>query len=123
MQMQDKTFQVFSGLLSQSPTLLTYVIGFLFAVAWWSRHPRTSLLVCLSLGIMLVTAVITTAMNFAIPQMMSQRGMSGQQLSGIFMVVNLVRNVGLAGGLCILIYAAFSGRTPVDNESRGPTNY
>ena len=108
---------IFSMLLGQLPTLLTYAIGLALCIAWRRRCPRaatlalvgTLLLVFASVTFPIVQLYVFTTQNNA-----GAAGM-GQMLAVLSVLSSLVRGAGFI----LLVAAVFSERARVD----GPVGF
>src|SRR5437660_12383523 len=62
MEASNKLLDLFKALAEQLPSLLTLLACMIFAIARWKRHPKVSLVVLISLGLLffhtLVFAVV-----------------------------------------------------------------
>ncbi len=94
----------------QAPHLLLYCIGIGFAIMRMKRARTPAMLVIVSLGILLLTSVIGTAIQSYIVMQMSQGGTGNWMwmLRGFGFAYTVIHALAIA----LLIYAVFVSRNP-----------
>lgn len=108
--MPDMISQVLSQLAIQSPVLLVHLAGVVVAFACWQRMPTTSLLVLMGAGIMLATSIARVFLYQYLSHSTAQAAQDMQQRVLMFTMVGLLTSIVYAGGLALLVAAAFVGR-------------
>lgn len=107
---------VVSVLIGGAPLILTYLIGVAVALLRWGRHRRSSSLVFVGCGILLVNGIALGIFAAVLPQYLIQRGWRGADFGGVFIIVNLFRSVVSSIGIGFLLYAAFDRRSQYYDE-------
>ena len=96
-------------LISQSPVLLTYLIGILIAVARMPRNPRPAALVLIGCALLLASTVVGTLVQIWVFQ---NRAASVASTGQILMISNVGLAFVRAAAFVLLIVAAFVAREP-----------
>jgi hypothetical protein len=101
-------------LILASPYLLVDMVAVILALLWWRRHPRTSLLTLLAIGLSVAVAVLGGFMLAFLPDYLY--GFPGiydrsfEEKRFLTRMIMLVRNVLGALAYGLLVVAVFSGR-------------
>ncbi|HET8843777.1 MAG TPA: hypothetical protein VFN35_20100 [Ktedonobacteraceae bacterium] len=105
--------QVFSillaSLISALPFALMLLIGIVIAIIRWQRHPRLSLLVTITLILLIVSRILSTAAADSIPLILVRTQISFVTLSIYSSLFGLIITAPLWG---LLFWAIFGWRTP-----------
>ena len=99
----------------QSPFMLLYVIGIIYAMAKIRQARTPAMLMILSLGTMLFSSVIISIVYTYLLTEMLQNG-GGMSVKWLLRVTGIVSTLTHAFGIAMLIYAVFVGR----NKGPGP---
>jgi hypothetical protein len=102
----------------QLPMLLVAVVALVLAVALWRRAPQACLCVALGGAILLFTGVIFPVVQATLLESIEagrERGDAVKLMNQMGLVATWVR----AGGVAIIVAAAFVGRAPV-RRADGP---
>ena len=97
-------------LLMQSPILLVYLAGMMFALAVWRRYPVPCVFVLIATTVLLVVSVAQTFLTQYLIHARVERGWEPAQLSWVLSASGLVGSVLRAIGLGLLLAAVFVGR-------------
>jgi len=103
-------YWLFLMTLRRSPMLLLAVVGSLFAIIRWKRHPRASLLTVLALVLYLIDAFIVSTIFFYIPAMTRRFELSSSAIDWLFFCVYFIADFVPALTIILLVAAAFIGR-------------
>jgi hypothetical protein len=101
------------ALLEQLPSILVLLSCMIFAVIRWSRHPRVSLFVLLSLGLMILHGILYAVVFNWIPDWFihsADPANTERVARNVYLVLNLVSNGSLAIALTVLLVAIFTQR-------------
>lgn len=110
--MSNSYLPALTDLAVQTPVVLVYLAGVLFALVFWRRSPRSCLLVLLGCALLLlVTVGQTFAVQFVVHNYFDM-DLDHRGLSGTLFVVGLMGTFLRALGLGLLLTAAFVGRGP-----------
>jgi hypothetical protein len=103
--------------LNQSPMLLVYIGGIVWAALWARRAPTAALLALIGLTIMLAS---TIGMTFFQNYMFNNRGgMTMTSYGQVLTWVSLAASVFRAVGMAMVVAGVFVGRTPVEARVSG----
>jgi hypothetical protein len=97
-------------LLQRSPNLLVTVVGLLLAIVRWPRHPTVSSLTLLALVLYPIKLFVFAAINYWLPSLHDSMQLSYAAISNLYIVIDVLSDVGFAIVLLILVIAAFSER-------------
>jgi len=100
-----------SMLLASSPLLLAYIIALVVAVVFWSDFPQTCALVLGAALVLLLMTFIQPIIQQQLYNAMRRQGTSMQNYGQLVSAVAIVANIFRAGGIGLLVWAAFTGRT------------
>lgn len=98
------------SLLSAIPMVLVDLGGIVYALSYWNRHPRVSLLVVLALVLALANLVVGNAIMAVLPRWLIERGGDGRDMRSVFTVVGFFRSMLSAVSGILLLAAAFGWR-------------
>ena len=98
-------------LAHQSPLILLYILGIVYAMTRMKRERNTAVLVVVSLSIMLFTSLLTP---IASVYFMNEARLPGNGISIYWFprVVFGLHSISYSVGIAILLYAVFVGRNP-----------
>src|SRR5262245_39041890 len=110
--MDNFFLQFLISLATQSPLIVVYLVGFILALLWFSKCPKSSVLAILGIGILFLNVVVMTAVQIWLPRhWLESRGGSSADLQWIFRVTAVIRSLIGAAGSLLLVLAVFSGRS------------
>jgi hypothetical protein len=98
------------SLLIQLPLYITWLVGIVLALVWWKRHPRVSLLAVIGLTAMLILTVLTSIANLWLPFWIENFGTGRMGISVIFLIMNILEGILMAGIWIVVLAAIFNGR-------------
>jgi hypothetical protein len=97
--------------------VIIWVIGVVFALSRWRRHPRVSLFALLAFGIMLVSRF----QGVLLPPIMMNYGWTEDQIGPIFFtVINLITGLTSAVAWAFVLCAIFGWRAQRQKENLFP---
>jgi hypothetical protein len=97
--------------LQRSPAFLVVLIGIIFALVRWNRHPKVSLLTLLALLLYIAKFVVFTGLYYSVPEL--ARHASYDLGTVLFGVLDVLNDVAAAVVIVLLVVAAFIKREPV----------
>lgn len=103
-------WSLLSLLARKSPLLLVLMGGLVFAIVRWQRHPRTSLLASIGIGLYITQIFALSTVYYILPDVLL--GMHISMSSTVFTVIQVVDDFVFGGVLILLLAAAFSQRAP-----------
>ena len=124
----EKLSQYFWTLVEQSPSLIAMLACLVFALTRWKRFPKVALAVALSLGLLIIHAIVFIFVYDLVPPIFFKpamaRGTEAFESTRriVYLVVGLIYNVLLAIGFGILLAGIFMQRKPApqsDSPSQG----
>ena len=98
------------GLLLRTPTLILFLAGVLFAISFWKRHPKASLLTLLGLCIWQLESFTFMFVYYKLPDWLRENGWSYESMDKVYLTLNLVQDVVYSMMLILLVAAAYSQR-------------
>jgi len=114
---QPQILQVLlSVLFTQSPLLLTYLVGITIALVRWNKHPWVSALASIGCGLLFFEGIAFSTFAGILPSLLLDRGWTGPELGGAFNTLNVLRCMVSSLGIGCLLAAAF-GRRQVGQAS------
>lgn len=108
-----KLLEFLWDLAEQLPSLLAALGCLIFALIRWRKHPRVSLLVSLSLGLLFLHAVVSAILYTWIADVFIRAARITDQASvtqNVYLALGLITNGSLAVILAILLMAVFIQR-------------
>ena len=102
-------WMIFRRILEQLPALLAMLGGMVAALILWKRHPKVSLTVIVSLGLMLLHALVFALAYAWVPSWFITPGTYTASQT-IYSVLSLLYNSSLAIILAVLLIAVFMQR-------------
>ena len=105
-------------LLRRAVLLLVILGGIVFAIARWKRHPRVSLMTAVALVLYLFESFAFAFLFHYLPRFFDTLHLTGNNISALDSVLQLVDDFAIAAVLILLVAAAFSQRnkiTPISN--------
>lgn len=104
-------------LARRSPMFLLCLAGILFAIIYWRRHPRVSLMTLLALVIYAVEAVLFTLFLYWLPELMHTMRLSSNATDWFYAVIFFLEDFVFALVIILLVGAALSGRGPAEKAT------
>ena len=101
------------ALLQRSPFLLIILVGILFSIVRWRRHPKASLLTLIALGFYLAKLFVFTSVNYAIPTLRESMQWSYGAANNLYSALHVLNDIGFSIVLILLVAAAFANRRPI----------
>jgi hypothetical protein len=90
------------------PLVLVCLLGLIFAIIRWRRHPRVSLFAGLGCALLLVSSIVgSLAFGWAQHRMMTG---TAAEVGAFFTLIGIMRSVVSTAGFVFLLLAIFSGR-------------
>lgn len=117
MQTTSHLAALISMLLPRIPFFLICVGGLVLALSQMKTHPKPALLVLLASLALLGGFVTSVGSNFLVLQ--RAHGGSAAELGVVLSVLGMIQAVLSAAGYALLIWAAFTDRTPATQPQRG----
>lgn len=114
-----KLYELLKDLLQQLPSLLMMLASMIFAVIRWRRHPRVSLMVLLSLGLLIGLSILSAVVYNWIPDWFihsAEPANIERVARNVYLVLGLVVNSGFAIALALLLAAIFMQRGLANRE-------
>jgi hypothetical protein len=93
--------------------LIFSVVGILFAVVRWKRHPKVSLLTLSAFGIYLIDFVVYTGLRYWLPNLILIMKLSDREYTRVLTAVSVLDDFVFAAIIVLLVVAAFTGRRNV----------
>lgn len=113
----NQLFDLFRAYLEQLPTLLALLIGIVFAITQWKRHPKVAMVVVAGLGFLLLHLIIFTIVYNVVPRWFIRSSAGYENLrkviDNVYLVLGLISNSVFAVGFGILLAGIFMRRSPV----------
>jgi hypothetical protein len=116
----SKLIQYFWTLVEQLPSLITMIGCIVFALMRRKRHPKVSLMVVLSLGLlllhvpvfMLVYDLVPDLMSSVLPKFLGRLGAVLANRRDVYLVLGVISNSVLAVAFAFLLAGVFMRRKP-----------
>jgi len=103
--------QVFlPNLAYQLPVLIVLIVGLIFAIIRWKKHPRTSLLTLIAIVIILIVTILGVISNSFLPQILYTSNIDYSTIGIIFSVTSVLFNIMTAVSWVLLLIALFGKR-------------
>ena len=115
METSNKLFDLLKSLAEQLPSLLTLLACMIFAIARWKRHPKVSLAVLISLGLLFFHVLVFSIVYNWVPIWFIRSAGSADMQSvsrNVFLVLGLIASSTRAVGFGLLLTAIFMLRKP-----------
>jgi hypothetical protein len=96
--------------LQRSPILLMIVIGLVFAIIRWRRHPSVSLLTAIALVIYVIKIFTFALINYWLPNLRFSLHVSYAAINNLYILLSVLSDIAFAIVLLILVIAAFLKR-------------
>jgi hypothetical protein len=106
----DFLTQYLYSLIGLSPVLVAYLVGFILCLVFWGRSPGASLLALLAIGLLAVTTLGGTAVQFWVPRYAREAALTMEAQGRLLSWVALVRSSLAAIAYVMLFAAVFVGR-------------
>jgi hypothetical protein len=107
--------QMLKELLEQVPSLLTMLVCMVFAIVRWKRHPRVSLVVLISLGLLFFEVLIFLPVFNWVPEWFISSANSENReavIRNVYLVLGLISNGIAAVAFALLLMGIFMQRKP-----------
>src|SRR6266498_4287180 len=115
MEASNKVLDLFKALAEQLPSLLTLLACMIFAIARWKRHPKVSLVVLISLGLLFFHVLVFSIVYNWVPDWFIRSATAADIESvsrNVFLVLGLIASSTRAVGFGLLLTAIFMLRKP-----------
>jgi len=99
------------GMLVNIPSVLTALVCIIVAAVLWKRHPKTSLLVIVSMVWLTLQMFMSEAVFYFVPQWLIEQG-KYSSLDIFYNVAGILNSILTALALGLLLWAVFGHRTP-----------
>lgn len=106
----ELVFPTLTSLLFHLPVALVWLVGVAFALLFWQRHPRVSLLTVVAIALLFLDTLADTILNVAVPLSFYSQGMSATQIGLFFAAKNAITSIVAAIAWGLLIAAIFGWR-------------
>jgi hypothetical protein len=104
-------------MLQRAPLLLVILVGIIFALVRWKRHPKISFCATFGLLIYLFKHIVLAELSYSIPGVMKSWKLSYAAANNMYTALYVVGDLAFAAVVIILVIAAFAQRAP-----QSPTN-
>jgi hypothetical protein len=91
------------------PVVIVWIVGIIFALTRWKRHPKISLLTFLALGGQLILFLVNAVLNIYASRVLFG-AWNSEQISSFYTVKYSIMSLIEAGLWIMLLYAIFSMR-------------
>jgi hypothetical protein len=98
------------SLLAQMPVYLVLLVGIVLAATTWRKHPRVSMLALVGIGLIFLTALVSTFLGSSFPLYLHTRGLPARFMGIVLLVVNLALSLLRAFGWVLVLWALFGWR-------------
>lgn len=106
-------------MLQRTPLLLVILVGIIFALVRWKRHPQISFCATLGLVIYLFKHIVFAQLSYSIPGVMKAWNLSYAAANNMYTALSVASDLVFAAVVIILVVAAFSQRAPATNQAPG----
>jgi len=103
-------------MLQRAPLLLVILVGIIFALTRWKRHPKISFCAAVGLVIYLFKHIVLAQLSYSIPAVMKSWNLSYAAANNMYTALYVVGDLAFAAVVIILVIAAFAQRTPIANQ-------
>lgn len=118
-----KLSQYFWTLVEQLPSLITIIGCIAFALMRWKRHPKVSLMIVVSLGLLFLHALVFLVIFDVVPPLFIKpenfENMEAVRQT-VSLVLGILFNSGLAVAFALLLAAVFMQRKPGGSDEPQP---
>lgn len=113
MEASNKLLNLLKAILEQAPSLLTLLGCIVFAITRWKRHPKVSLVLVISLGLLFFHGIVFSAVYNWVPGWFLQAGpYDPAAFRRVYLVLGLISNTSAAVIFALLLAAIFIQRRP-----------
>lgn len=98
------------SLLLRTPTLILFMAGVLFAITFWKRHPKVSLMTLLGLCLWQIQSFTFMFVYYKLPDWLQANNWSYDSRDKVYLALNLTQDLVYSLMLILLVAAAFSQR-------------
>lgn len=113
MDVTSKLIDLLKALLEQAPSLLTLVGCIVLAIVRWKRHPKVSLMLVISLGLLFVHGIAFSLIYNWVPGWFIRPGAYEPNLiRNVYLVIGLISNTFAVVIFALLLAAVFMQRRP-----------
>lgn len=110
-----KLLDLLKAIIEQLPSLLTLIACMVFAIARWKRHPKVSLIVLISLGLLFAHGIASSIIYNWVPGWFIKSGNYEnfeKVVRNVYLVLGLILNTTAAVIFGLLLAAIFTERKP-----------
>jgi hypothetical protein len=100
----------FTNILTQLPVFLVWIVGIIFAIAYWKRAPRPATYTLIAIAIFIISAILAIMVNSNLLLGLHARGMPIGQVSFIIGGLNIFISLVRALGWGFILAAVFTAR-------------
>ena len=100
--------------ITRWPMYLTSVVGLVFAIIRWKRHPKVSLVAILTLLLLMGQSLTFNTIFYFLPRLVEQ-GFSYGAIDRFYIVVEVCRDIVYSIIIVLLVSAAFIQRSSVES--------
>ncbi len=97
-------------LLRRSPILLLILLGIIFSLIRWKRHPKVSLLTLTGLTFFLIASLVYTIVLYQLPFLFERLKVDYSSYRIYYTVLYVLYDIAYAFVIVLLVAAAFSQR-------------
>ncbi len=112
-------FASLSAGLVRLPIILVQIVGLVFALVYWRRHPKVSLLVVFALAISFCNTLSSLTATW-LPITLVDQGWNYAQIGPLMTTMGLIASLVAAISLGLLLFAVFGWRqtSPPDDDAQ-----
>src|SRR5574340_1814182 len=103
------------SLLSQLPLFAVWIIGLIFTIVLWRKHPKVSLLVFISVLGLLALSIADTYLNIWLPTLVTEHGYSLAKVGSLYTIKSHGSSFTAAIFWALLGIAVFGWRNKMGN--------
>jgi hypothetical protein len=111
MQLEDSFGNYIISLATQLPLIIVYFIGLIVAFIGRQKHPRASWFAIFGCAILLGNLLLMTGVQLWLPNFWLSKMHSAWSVRSLIYAIGILRSVIGAGGVALLLMAAFGRRT------------
>jgi high-affinity Fe2+/Pb2+ permease len=113
MNADDMLMNILTGLVSGLPVYLVWLVGVIYALVTWRKHPGISVLAIAALLMQLLVSLVFIALTRTVPQIVQKESdLTSAQMSMMFSAFALGQSCLSAVAYLLLLLAVFKGRKP-----------
>ncbi len=107
-----------ASLVGQLPVYLVYLVGLIFAIVKYGKHPKPSLFAILALIGLLVTSIGGTVLTLSVIHSQRQSGDPYSAIATQLGILGIIRSLFFAVSIGLLVAAVYTGRTSAKQRRR-----